>query len=549
METPIGEKPATKFTVPMGRVISFATLVAAGSVLGQASGLVRELVVSAQFGLSAEIDAYVIAIQVPTGINNIVAGSAIAAAVMPTFALYLATGERKEFWYVASIITNLVLLVAGVLTVLGMLLAGPIISVFGMGLPAPGRSLAAAMLVIMMPTLALGALLNMLMAALNSLDRFVGRALIFTALNGGIIVTVLLLAPMLGIYSVAIGFTIGVLLQVLVQFFELRIEKVQYSFKLDLHHPALRQVGAVFLPITLLAVFSQINLAVDPAMAAHLPTGSVGALQKATTVLGAFYALGISLGIAVFPTLSRLAATNDLESTARAITMSLRLLIFVLAPLTLLLIAFANPVVGALLGRGLFDAKAVEMTAAALTMYAIGLIAFAILNVLQPAFYALSDGRTPLVIGTLMVVVHVALNVLLIPTMAHAGIALSASLTTILGVVILIVLLSRRVPGIALAGLAVFLLRCAIFAAVSTAFVVWLFLSLHLGVETLVGRIAGVAMVGLGGLAYFVLAMLTRTPECEMLLRTARGLLRLDGRRSTAKRDGGPRSETEDGSK
>ncbi len=533
METPVAEKPAAKFTLPMGRVISFATIVAAGSLLGQASGLVREVVVSAQFGLSAEIDAYVLANQVPTIINNIVAGSAIAAAVMPTFALYLSTGERKEFWYVASIITNLVLLVAGVLTVLGALLATPIISIFGMGLPAPSRSLAATMLVIMMPTLALGALLNMLMAALNSLDRFVGRALIFIALNGGIILTVVLLAPRLGIYSVAIGFTIGVLLQVLVQSFELRIEKAQYSFKLDLHHPALRKVGAVFLPITILAVFGQINLAVDPAMAAHLPTGSIGALQKATTVLGAFYSLGISLGIAIFPTLSRLAATNDLESTARAITLSLRLLIFVLAPLTLLLIAFANPVVGALLGRGLFDANAVAMTGRALTMYAIGLIAFAILNVLQPAFYALSDGRTPLVIGTLMVVAHVTLNLLLIPTMAHAGIALSASLTTILGVVILIVLLSRRVPGIALAGLAAFLLRCALFAFLSTALVVWLFSSLQLGVETLVGRIAGVAMVGLGGLAYFALATVTRTHESEMLLQTARGFFRLNGRRKS----------------
>jgi putative peptidoglycan lipid II flippase len=530
METPIAEKPTTNFTLPMGRVISFATIVAAGSLLGQASGLVREVVVSAQFGLSAEIDAYILANQVPTIINNIVAGSAIAAAVMPTFALYLSTGDRKEFWYVASIITNLVLLIVGGLTVLGVLLAAPIISVFGIGLPPASKALAATMLVIMMPTLALGALLNMLMAALNSLDRFVGRALIFIALNGGIIVTVVLLAPTLGIYSVAIGFTFGVLLQVLVQYFELKIENAHYSFKLDLRHPALRKVGSVFLPITILAVVGQINLAVDPAMASQLPTGSIGALRYATTVLGAFYSLGISLGIAVFPTLSRLAATNDLESTARAITMSLRLLIFVLAPLTLSLIAFANPVIGALLGRGLFDAKAVEMTGVALTMYAIGLIAYAILNVLQPAFYALSDGRTPLVIGAFMVPAHVTLNVLLIPTMAHAGIALSASLTTIFGVVVLIVLLSRRVPGIELARLAAFLMRCAILASVSTALVVWLFSALHLGVETLVGRIAGVAMIGLGGLVYFSLAMLTHTHESEMLLQTARGLIRLDGR-------------------
>ena len=98
------------------------------------------------------------------------------------------------------------------------------------------------LLVIMMPTLLLGALLNMLMAALNSVDRFVGPALIFLALNGGIIGTVILLAPVIGIYSVALGFPIGALLQVLVQSFELKRERGHYFARIDLHHPAVRQI-------------------------------------------------------------------------------------------------------------------------------------------------------------------------------------------------------------------------------------------------------------------------------------------------------------------
>ncbi len=533
MEPPSVDQSAVKHALPMGRVVSFATITALGFLLGQVSGIVREMVVSAQFGLSAEIDAYKLAYLVPTIINNIVAGSAITAAIMPTFARYLIAGKRNEFWYAASVITNIVLIVTGALTILGMLFAAPIISFLGGGLALSTQSLAAALLVIMMPTLALGALLNMLMAALNSLDRFVGRALIFIALNGGIIVTVVLLAPRIGIYSVALGFTLGVLLQVLAQTFELKREHVQYSFKIDWHHPALRRVGAVFLPITALALVSQVNGAVDTAMAAALPTGSIGALSYANTILGAFYSLGISFGIAVFPSLSRMAATNDLASTARAIRMSLRLLIFILAPFTLLLIAFANPVVGVLLGRGKFDATAVQMTAVALTMYAIGLVAIAILSVLQPAFYALSDGRTPLVIGTLVIAAHVALNILLIPALAHAGIALSASLTSIVGVGMLILLFARRVPGLGLTNLSVFLGRCFLFGALSTVPVFWWFSSLHLDLGSLTARLIGVGFAGLGGLIYLVLAMLTRTPESELLWQTARGFLKLDGRRKS----------------
>jgi putative peptidoglycan lipid II flippase len=522
MNPPESESVNLKSEIHLRRVLSFATITALGFALGQASGLIREAVVSAQFGLSAEIDAYKLAFLVPTIVNNIVAGSAITAAVMPTFARYLAAGKRAEFWRVANIITNFVLLVTLTLTVLGMLFAAPIISIFGRGLPLPTQSLAAALLVIMMPTLALGALLNLVMAALNALDRFVGRALIFIALNGGIIATVWLLAPFIGIYSVALGFLIGVLLQVLAQTFELRLEHAQYSLRLDLRHPVLRQVAITFLPVTALAIVSQINLAIDTSMAAALPTGSIGALSYANTILGAAYSLGISLGIAVFPSLSRMAATDDLASTARAVTLSLRVLIFVLAPLTLLLIAFANPVVGVLLGRGRFDAVAVDLTAQALAMYAVGLIATAALYILQPAFYALSDGKTPLVVGAATVILHVALNLLLIPPLAHAGIALSASITTTLGALALIVLYARRVAGFSVRPLADSVALCAVLA-LFTALAAWGVASaLGIGTLTLADRLVGLALAGAGGVVYFLLAWALRMPEAQMLLRLAK---------------------------
>ena len=223
----------------------------------------------------------------------------------------------------------------------------------------PTKKLAAELLVIMMPTLMLGALLNMLMAMLNSLDRFVAPALIFLALNAGIIITVILLSPMLGVAAVAWGFLIGVTLQVVVQFIELRLEHPRFYWRIDWRHPALRQVWRAFVPITALSLVAQINYVIDKVMATTLPAGSVGALYYADSVLGLFLMIGISLGIGVFPSLSRLVAENDLASAGRAVTQSLRLLIFVLTPLTILLIPFALPLVGLILGRGKFDASAV----------------------------------------------------------------------------------------------------------------------------------------------------------------------------------------------
>ncbi len=515
-----------RVALPLRSVVSFATITAAGFVLGRVTGIVREMVVSAHFGLSGELDAYFLASLVPTMINNIVAGSAITAAVMPTFGRYIAAGQRKEFWRAASVITNVVLLICGALTLLGMLVAVPLISVLGADLAQSTRSLAAVLLVIMMPTLLLGAALNMLMAILNSLDRFVAPALIFLALNIGIIGTVILLSPYIGIYAVAWGFLIGVGLQVAIQIIEMRRERPEYSWRIDWHHPALREMTVAFIPITALSVVAQINLLVDRSMATSLPPGSISALYYADSILGSFYMVGISLGIAVFPSLSRLAAVNDVSATTRTIIASLRLLIFVLAPLTGLSIPFAAPIIGLILGRGKFDVAAVQMTSQAMSMYAIGLIAIAALYVLQRAFFAQSDSVTPFLVGLSTAAVHIGLNFILMRQFSHAGIALSTSFTAILAAVVLVVLLTRRLPGLDLKGLMGFTVQCAVMALVSTGLAGWAFRATRLGNETTLAWAVGVALAILGGLVYFGLAIIARVPESRMLLRTGMGLLR-----------------------
>ena len=508
------------------RIASFTTILALGFVLGRVSGLLREMVVSAQFGLSADLDAYLLAYVVPTIINNIVAGGSITIAVMPVLSGYLANNNRAEFWRVASIITNFLLIVTGALTLLCMALASFIIAILGVGLPASTQAIAATLLVIMMPTLFLNAALNMLLAMLNALDRFTAPALIYLALNVGIILAALVLAPFIGIYAVAWGFLLGVALQTLIQLVELRREHPQYTWQIDLRHPAIRQVAVAFVPVTLLSIVAQINFVMDKAMAGSLAAGSISALSYADTINGMFYMLGVSLSIAVFPSLSRMVATNDLASTARTLTASLRMLIFVLAPLTFLLISFAAPTIGLVLGRGKFDAHAVNMTAQALAMYAIGLIAIAVMYVLQRAFYALRDNRTPFIVGAIGVAAHIALNWVLMQTMAHAGIAFSTSLTAIASALVMLALLARRLPEFLLASLGVFLLRCIALAVPSTALVAWIFsVSGFADDTTLSARVIGVTFAGVGGAIYLGLALLVRVPESGMLLQTMYGLL------------------------
>ncbi|MBI5035643.1 MAG: murein biosynthesis integral membrane protein MurJ [Chloroflexi bacterium] len=512
--------------ISIGRVLSFATITAFGFLLGKVSGIVREIVVSAQYGLSSDLDAYFVAGTVPTIINNIIAGSAITAAMMPVFARYLSKDARADFWYVGSLVTNILLVITGIITLIAVVFASPIIGFVGSGFPPETQALAAQLLVIMMPTLVLGALLNMLMAMLNSLDRFTAPALIFLALNVGIIVTVVVLTPIIGIYAVAWGFLIGVALQVAIQFVELGLERPQFHWSLNWRHPAIGQVLRALVPITALSIVAQINLLVDRTMATGLPEGSVSALYYADSVLGLFYTLGTSLSIGAFPMLSRLAADNDLENSGRTITTSVRLLIFILMPVTFLLFPFAVPTIGLILGRGKFDPSAVDLTAQALMMYAIGLIAIAVVYFLQRAFYAMADNVTPFIVGVGTMILHILLNLALIPSMAHAGIALSASISTIIGAIVLTTLLAHRIPKIDGVSLIGYSIRCAIISVMCLIPVVWIFSVMQLDSETLNARVVGVAFLGIGVLLYLVLSLALQVPESQMLMRVLQGFWR-----------------------
>jgi len=310
-----------------------------------------------------------------------------------------------------------------------------------------------------------------------------------------------------------------------VQLFELRREQPRYSFGIDWHHPALRATFAAFLPITALSIIAQINLVVDRSMASSLATGSIGALSYADTILGIFYMVGISLGIAVFPSLSRMAAINDAAATARTIVSSIRLLIFILTPITLLVILFGSPLVGLLLGRGRFDTGAVQMTSDALGAYAVGLIAIAAIYVLQRAFFAMTDNVVPFVVGFGAAIFHVGLNWLLMQSWAHAGIALSTSITALATAIVLLIFLARRLPEILLGALALYLLRCALLAAPAAALAFGLYTWVGLRDSSLLSRAVGVSLAGLGGAVYIALALATRTREGDILLQVVRGML------------------------
>jgi len=172
----------------------------------------------------------------------------------------------------------------------------------------------------------------------------------------------------------------------------------------------------------------QINLFVNSWLATSQGTGAVSWLDYAFRLtympIGLF---GVSIATATLPGISGHAALEDLAGVRRAVSSSLRLMLMLSVPATAGLMALAAPIVSLIYEHGRFMADDTTATAAALTFYAPGLVGYSAVKLLSPAFYALRDSRTPVIVSGASVLMNVVLNITLVDSMGYRGLALGTA--------------------------------------------------------------------------------------------------------------------------
>ena len=512
-----------------GRRLVFraAGLVAALALLSRGLGLVREIVVRQYLGVTTlEATAFDIASRFPEAIFLIVAGGAIGSAFIPTFAAYLSREDEAGSWRLFSAVLNLLTVVTTAISVLVMLLAAPFVTFFYADNIAQQPALlpltVALMRAMLLSPIIFG-ISGMLMATLNARQHFLLPALAPSVYNMGIIVGGLIGAalgggaPLATAWGLAWGTVVGALGHLLVQLPGLRGVGARYSPLLTVRDPGVRQVLRLMAPRVLGLSFSEVNKFVILFLTGAMALGALPALNAAFRILILPQGiLGQALGIAAFPTLAALAARAARDEMRAILADSLRLVLFLGLPATVLLALLAEPYVTILFERGLFDAEATALVAAALRFYAIGLIALTALEVVARGFYALSDTLTPVLAGGLQIAVMWALSLwfrdALFPALGWrplGGLALGFSLSNVLEVAVLLWLLHRRLGGLggralldgaARMGAAALVMAAAIVAAVALLpqGAVW--------ARALLGTAAG-------GVAYLFVCWLLRVEE------------------------------------
>jgi putative peptidoglycan lipid II flippase len=437
---PVSEK--SKVTVAAG-------IVGAATFLSRIFGFIRDMVIASVFGAGLSADAFFVAFRIPNLLRRLFAEGSLSITFVPVFSEYLTNfGKNEAFKLALSAVRTLsVLLILVAFT--GVLLSPLIVRLIAPGFSAtPGKlALTITLTRMMFPYIFFIGLVALFMGILNVLGHFAAPALAPVCLNIAMIGSVFLIAPFMSdpIFGVAVGVIIGGILQLLLQVPFLIKKGFIFWKKASFYHPGLKKIGTLMLPTILGAAVYQINILVGTLLASLLPQGSVSYLYYADRLvqfpLGIF---AIAIATAVLPTLSRQAAAKDTDALRETFAYAIRLVLFITVPAMIGLIVLREPIVALLFKRGAFDAETVRQTAVALLYYCVGLWAFSAVRVVVSTFYALQDTRTPVRMAIIAIAANIVFSIILMKPLAHGGLALATSLSSILNLVLLICVLKKR---------------------------------------------------------------------------------------------------------
>lgn len=517
-----GGYPANQHSAFSGHVARSAVLVASLFAADKMLGVVREAAVGRAFGTSAVLDAYFAAFEVPEGLNTIVTGAALTTSLIPLLTTVIARGNRDDLWRFVSSVINWVLIVVGVSSLVAVAFARSIIVTVAPGFAGDSAQVELAtqlMRLVLIQTLIFSAS-TLVTGTLQAHRHFLLPALSPLFYTLGRIFGAVALAPHMGIFGLAWGGLAGAVAHLLVKLPWLVRHKARWVPVL--FHSELPNLLRLMAPRMLGMGVTYVNFILPTTFGSRLPPGSISAyeygwklMQLPETVLGT------ALGIVALPTLAAMAERGDQDGLRRAFSWALRLVLAVTVPAGAGLVLLGRPLTVLFLQRGAFDAAATDRVYWALRFFALGLVGHAALEVVARLFYARRDMWMPLWAALGGLAVNAGLGWLLLPALAHGGIALSNGLGAWLQVAVLLTVAQRWLGGIEGRALGKTLVRTLGATAVMTAAVLSVRLALP-ATGTVVGSVLG---LGAGAVTYLLAALLLGSEEIASLPRllTRRG--------------------------
>ncbi len=543
---PAAEKSHTKQT----SVAKSAGIVSIAVMFSRVLGLVREQVFAYYFGAGFLNDAYQVAFRIPNVLRDLFAEGALSAAFVKVFTDYQVNKSEAEAWRLASLVMNALAVILSVITIIGILFSKQFVNLIAGGFSPEKAALATTLTQIMFPFILLVALAAVAMGVLNTkgifgipasastvfniVSIFVGLGTAYWLSGGDWVksndkISVPESAAQWAIIGMAIGTLIGGAAQFLMQLPSLFKVGFRFVPTLSFADEGVRKVMLLMGPAILGTSAVQINVLVNTFFVSDIE-GGISWLGYAFRLMqfpiGVF---GVAIGTASVPVLSRMASEGKFDDFRNTLSSSLKLVFLLTLPSACGLIVLGVPIIRLIYSHGgSFGEADVPMTAYALAAYSLGLTGYAAIKILSPAFYALNDAKTPMIIALCSIIVNALASyffrdLLLQYNLGHVGVALATSSVALVNFFALALLMRKRISGLNGREIISSFIKIAVASAIMSAICYFShhFLNNLFGAKNLIFKLVEVFLpIALGGIAFVIVAKLLRVSEVNKLFNT-----------------------------
>jgi len=497
-------------------------------ILSNILGLLRDRIFVWRFGAGPELDAYYAAFRIPDLIFNLLVLGALFSAFIPVFTSYLANKQKDEAWHTANSLINIFTAGLFIICILAFILTPYLIILIAPGfIHDPSKMQTTINLTrLMLITPVIFCLSNIFSGILNSFKRFFAYALTPVVYNLGIIFGALYLTKFYGIYGLALGVIIGAFLHFLIQIPSVLLVGYRYQPVFDLFHPGFKQIIKLMVPTAIALGISQITLIIYTVLGSVLRTGTI-AIINLTNNIQTFptVVFGISIATTIFPYFAEKASQEKLDEFIKHFSWAIRQILFLIIPSTAGLILLRAQIIRLILGVAKFTWSDTRLAAATLGLFSFSLVAQATIPVLNRAFYAFKDTKTPLLASFISVLVNIALAYYLAYYYfgyqdGAKGLALAFSLASFLQAIILVILLKKKVGFLDSKTIIISTIRILIaaFLMASAVYGTLYLVAPFVNMQRFVGILTQtICAIFVGIIVYFLLALLLKCKEIKVV--------------------------------
>ena len=501
----------------MSKVAKAAVGLMLVTIFSKVLGLVREQFLAATYGTGLYAAAYSTANNIPVILFSII-GSAIATSLIPMYnKLNAESGEQRALDFTNTLI-NIVIIICLIIAGLGMIFTKPLVKLFASGYEGQVLLTTISFTRILLISVVFVGLSNIMTGYLQIKNNFVIPGLIGIPYSL-VIMASIYLSSRSNIYILVYGTLIAILFKFLFQVPFAYKKGYRYSFKINYKDPAMKEILVLILPVVIGVGVSQVSAIIDKSLASTLGTNVVASFSYATKLYEFVQALFItSILSVVYPKMSKLLVGDNIDAFKVSLRKTINIIVFLLVP-----------IVKVLLQRGQFTYDDTIMTANILKFYTIGIIAFAVRDVMTRGFYSLHDSKTPMVNGIVSIVFNIVLNLILIRFLGYKGLALATAISAYIGLILVYFSLKKKIGNFEqhkVFSVAIKSVVSSLIMGVAAKFI-FEFVSNLLGAG-IINEILSLGLsVGAGAIIYFIIIYILKVEELNIVIEMVNSKVKL----------------------